>query len=232
MIRLLRNNLDYVAAMCAAEIGQDSNTTVTSVSSFLSSVYFADETLMRFFANARNGDQIATHLIERKRFVRHMIKTYPTYRRIEMYEVDAITRIVRQGRPHEQERAFHLLPSEIEEVLETILELVSANHGLQVFFTRKVVPLDYIVFGGCSHHVLIDIRTNYDYQTIQGLHVSDELDLATSLRHDADLLRLDANTIGDQTTICDLLQQGIHEWRDGRPDQVTCWPEMLRTDFS
>jgi hypothetical protein len=231
MIRLLRNNADYVAAMYATELEQAFDSSITSVSSFLSSVYFADETLVRFFANARDGNQIAAHLVERKCFVRRMIRSYTTYRRTEVYEVDAISRLIRQGRPHEQERAFHLLPSEIEGVLETMLELLSANSGIQISFTRKVVPLDYIVFGNSSHDVLIDIRANYDYQTIQGLHVTDDPDLATSLRHDAELLNVDATTIGDQATIRNLIQQGIAEWRDGKPDQLTYWPEMLRTDF-
>lgn len=231
-IKVLQNNVDYVSALHATEIAQQSDSNITTVASFLSSVYFPDETLNRFFANTKNGDQIATLLIERKQFVKSMILSDTPYTRVELYEIDAISRLVRQGRPHEQERSFHLLPSEIEEVLKTMLTLLAAGRKLTICFTRKVVPLDYCVFTNVRQDVLIDIRSNYDYQTIQGLHIHSELDFAAALRQDAELLRLDTTTTADRPTVCAFVSQALLNWQKGSSGyDAIAWPKMLKSGF-
>jgi hypothetical protein len=133
VISVLQNNIQYVAALCSAETQQLPNSEVVTVSSFLSSVYFPDDTLRRFFVNAKDGLQIAAMLIERKNCVKNRILYSPLYKRIEIYEVEAITRLIDQGRPHAQEREFHLLPTEIEDVLQTMLTLLGGGRSTEYF---------------------------------------------------------------------------------------------------
>jgi len=232
-IRVLRNNIDYVSALCATEIAQQPQSSVTTVSSFLSSVYFPDDTLRRFFANARDGAQIAQLLIERKQFVKARILSDTQYRRVELYEADAISRLVQQGRPHEQERAFHLLPSEIEDVLNEMLTLISAGDSLSINFTTKVVPLDYCVFSDVRNSVLIDIRSNYDYQTIQGLHVHSEFDFSADLRKEAELMQTDVTTTSNKYAVCAMISNALRSWCGTDPDiHAPTLPKMQKSDFT
>lgn len=218
-ISIFSNNLAYVESLLRVE---NQPGLLCSVSSFLSSTLFPDAALQRFFQTHPGGSEIARLLIERKALAIARQK----YQRREIYESSAFTEMIKQGLVHEQERSYRTTPRETIYVLEQTLSRVQSRQ-LTIAITAEIVPLVFIV--APEGEVLIDIRTNYSYQMIQGIAVSDA-EVTNAFHTEFERMWNGPSTLSDQALICDLIASALDQWRSGRTIDVSGWPEMKKTD--
>ena len=127
------------------------------------------------------------------------------------------------GRPHEQESGYHILPSEIKAVLRTLRDLVAQGDDFELAVTAEILPL---IFQCKNGTVLIDIRANYPYQTIQGLRITGEPATVAKFASEFERLWHASGTISDQAAVHHLLSLSLVDWEQTGRLRSGRWPAM------
>jgi hypothetical protein len=216
-VEVLRTNAEYVAALHKMELDRPEEP-LCSATSFLSSVYFPESALERFFRGEEEGKLMLELLLERQAHVRKA----RTQRR-EIYESQALTNLVISGKPHDQNFDYHVTPGELSETLEVLLETMGRDDPTLIGVTREVLPLVFQIKGG---DVLVDIRTNYHYQGIQGLLLTGETEALESFLDEFERLWSADETLSDQADLRARLEASLAGWKDAGTLSQARWPTM------
>lgn len=217
-VDVFATNASYVSAM--RELDLEPAVTPTLVAaSFISSLHFPASAIRRYFAPHPDGAQIADELLERQRATTWGVQA----RRRELYEAQALRNLVMMGRPHDQEPSYHVPPSEIRAVLGNLRSHLMTEQGFELAITPEVLPL---IFQCKNTTVLVDIRTNYAYQTIQGLRITDEPDALARFSSEFERLWNAPDTICDQSTVLDLISLSLEDWESTGRLGTGRWPDM------
>lgn len=218
-----KDNIDYVLKL--RDIEESNPEKLFSALSFISSTYFAENTIRKYYCKIDQlKAQIAEVLCERKRFRRDL---NPSLRIKEIYEVNAFRSIIEQGIVHNQDKLFRISPGEIIYALKEIVTELNKRHTFQLAITKEVLPFIFLLCPPSS--VLLDVRTNYEYQQIQGVFI-DDLSTYNAFKDEFDRIWRGKNTISDKQTIINLIENSIQDWERGRTVDLSLWPEMIETD--
>lgn len=196
---------EYAALLLRMEAAGPAS--IRFASSFLSSTYFSEKAIRRFYDTPHTRAPDACEAL----LLRRSLATAPSssVRRMELYESEAFTSILSQGVVHGQESAYRSRPSEIREVLETVLDRLRAPNPLEIAITTEVLPLVFAIYSPAT--VVIDIRTNYLYQRLQGLLLENEMDAIAVFTAEFTRLWDEAISTASSTTIIEWLQESLDQ---------------------
>jgi hypothetical protein len=218
-VTVFRSNLAYVKAMHSVDTGFAGQTT-RSAASFLSSIYFPQSSLARYFTVHASGHEIVELLLERKRVVIERAAHNP---RREIYEASALQHLILQGRPHDQNKSYFLTPREITATLRALLQVLVSEAPIEVAVTRQVLPLVFLLK---AENILIDIGPNYSYQGIQGLLISGESHASDQMRSEFENIWSSPDTISNQMEVRRLVELSLQDWETTGALATDRWPNM------
>ncbi len=222
-IRLIPNMLDYVTQITDLE-ENSGNTPIYSMLSFISSFHFPEFAISRYFRN-EDVAGVATNLISRRmKFLQHRA----TVERLEILEIDAIANLLRVGMPHASENNYRSFPSEIDSVLNSLIDSLKNYENYKLAFTIERIPF---VFHVCND-VIIDVKQNYNYQKIQGFHIKKESNLRKDIILFFEQQWTSSNTISDRSDVLDLLCKVREIWQSGKMKELEFLPNMIESDFN
>lgn len=217
-VGIYTSNADYVSALHEFDTAANA-APFLSVASFLSSVYFPESALVRFFRGHEREDEIVGNLLARQNHVRASESE-----RREIYEARALRDLIVRGEPHEQETSYHISPRELFTTLRALVEVIESDRPVEVGITSEIVPM---VFCINREEVLIDVRVNHPYQTIQGMRISDD-----ALARDAFVVEFERlwnakNTLTDQREILARIRGSLSDWESGDPLAAEHWDSCI-----
>jgi hypothetical protein len=224
-VTLLTSPTDYVATLAEIERRAGYGSSVL-VSSFLSSVYFPTSAITRYYAWQRTPPVgIVDTLLERQAQRHGQIATGV---RREIYEARCFIELIEEGLVHEQERSFRLTPSEIRATLGSVLDELQTYPSLEIGVTAEIVP---VVFAATApDHVLVDIRHNYSYQTLQGFLISSDESAYHGFLREFERLWASDTTITRREDVELLILKSLRQWQTGARLDTSHWPSMLRSE--
>lgn len=223
-IAVINNPADYVRALL--EIERTTSGPLLFAASFVSSIYFPEPAIRRFYGD-HNADcaGAAGMLIDRQRCAVSRRHSLP---RRELYEAQAFTSLLTLGIVHEQETRFRATPTEIKAVLRNIIEWSQAVGHCEIGITTEVLPLVFTL--ASPDTILIDIRTNYLYQRIQGIELRGEGAAFDAFRTEFDRLWASAITNRSTPSLQTLIETSLKQWEMGHDINIAMWPEMRHTE--
>jgi len=193
-----------------------------SALSFLSSLYFPDNTILKFYKKIDDSKlSIADVLLKRKR---KRTENIFNLERKEIYEATAFTGIIEQGIVHNQDTSFRISPIEIISTLKEIILQLETCQKFEIAITREIMPFVYLLSPPIT--VLIDVRSNYEYQQIQGILIEDSSPYEM-FYSDFQRIWASENTINSKDYIIQLIKDNILEWEFGRSINLDKWPKMI-----
>jgi hypothetical protein len=221
--RVYKNSKEYVDKLLSIE--EANSNCLFSALSFLSSLYFPDNTIRKFYNKIDNSKlSIADVLLERKR---KRNKNIINLERKEIYEITAFTGIIEQGIVHGQDTSFRISPIEIVSTLREITQQLETCPNFEIAITREIMPFVYLL--SPPKTVLIDVRSNYEYQQIQGILIEDSSPFET-FYSEFQRIWASENTINSKDYIMQLIKDNILEWECGRSINLDKWPKMIVND--
>ena len=219
--RIIGTPENYVSTLLAIE--RATSGPICIASSFLSSIYFPPSSLRRFYGGTGDDHSRACDILLTRRDV--AIQRRSAVARQELYEVDALRNMMVQGLVHEQESNYRIRPSELQRTLKSLLEWL-ASAPLEIALTTEVLPLVFTL--ATPSDVLIDIRANYLYQRIQGIHIHGDPRAFEILSSDFE--RLWATAAVGSAAARDLLARGLTQWQSGQEVDLSDWPRMRTSE--
>jgi hypothetical protein len=221
LVQILGSSAEQVQAVEAAE-KQHISGDLLMCSSYLSSVYFPDSAIQRYFGRGGGNEVlVGRRLAERRETWR---ATLPIGRR-ELYEAEAFTALIQDGIVHAQEPAFRLRPSEIVDTLTQVVSILDGYAKVQIAITSQVVPIVFVV---ASDLTVVDIRANYAYQPIQSILIRGQ-HAARQFTEAFDTLWHSTDTISDKYQVRSLLASAVSQWSTNGRLSVADWPLMRRS---
>lgn len=218
-----KQNYEYVSKLL--EIEKKSPKIIFSALSFISSVYFPEKTINKFYRKIDpEKEKIGSLLSDRKK-IRN--KSLRKMARKEIYEASAFTSIIEQGIAHEQDSSFRVFPFEIIDTLKEIQKQLQKYDAFEIAITREVLPFVFLLTP--SNTVLLDVRSNYEYQQIQGILIRDK-NTYSSFKDEFYRIWLSPNTINSKEYILNLIKDSINDWVSGSSIDLSKWPSMLNTN--
>jgi hypothetical protein len=213
----------YVDIMLQREMSTSES--ICFASSFISSIYFSEEAIQRYYQMSV-GDHSSTckNLMKRRSIA---ISNSRTIDRREVYESAAFTKFLSVGTVHAHESGYRSRPTEIEEVLQSILNWSKEINTLKIAITTEVLPTVFTIYS--STETLVDIRTNYLYQGIQGFYINDT---SSTIIFMEEFERLWRNAITEMTLedVLGLINENLNQWRNNDEIDLSKWPGMRDTD--
>ena len=221
--RVIKTPAEYVDVLLTCE--QCSAGPISFASSFVSSNYFSEEAIKRFYSTAAGNLADACNTLLQRRHVARLGATKVARR--EIYEAAAFTKLLTDGTVHTQDATYRNWPSEIESVLTEILRWSEELRTLRIAITTEVLPAVFAIYSPTV--TVIDIRTNYLYQQIQGFEIQDAG--ATQIfQEEFERLWQDAVGVLSPDDVLSLLSDSLAQWRKGATIDLSRWPRMRYTD--
>lgn len=221
--KVIKTPEEYVGALLEKE--ESFGGPLCFASSFISSIYFSEDAIRRFYAGGPgdHGAACAT-LLRRRQLAR--LRGDRTARR-EVYEAAAFTKFLADGTVHVQDSAYRNRPSEIESVVTEILHWVHERQTLRIAVTTEVLPIVFAIYSPAD--TVVDIRTNYLYQRIQGFEIK-STGATAAFQEEFERLWDEAITQMSTDDVMSLLAANLQQWREGSQIDLSQWPRMRQTD--
>ena len=222
-VSVYKKNYEYVSKLL--DIEKQSPINIYSALSFISSVYYPDQTINRFYRKIdHEKEKIGSLLCDRKKIRNESLERMA---RKEVYEASAFTNIIGQGVAHEQDLSFRVFPFEIIETLKEIHCQLKRYDNFEIAITREVLPFIFLLTP--PNTVLLDVRSNYEYQLLQGILIKD-MRAYSVVKEEFDRIWSSQDTITSKEHILNLIDNSINDWVKGKSIDLSKWPSMLNTN--
>lgn len=220
---VIKTPVEYVRTLLEKE--ERSMGPLCFASSFISSIHFSEDSIRRFYAVYKDEHAAAcAALIQRRALARQRASRV---QRREIYESSAFTKFLANGTVHTQDSAYRSRPSEIENVLTEILRWADELNTLHIAITTEVLPVVFTIYSPTE--TIVDIRTNYLYQKIQGFRIED-LVVTSAFQEEFERLWNSAVAEIQPSDVIDLLNESLAQWRAGDAIDLSKWPQMRHSD--
>ncbi len=214
-IRVLRTTADYISSLCGLE---SVSQTCLFAGSFLSSLYFPERTIRRYYESLGTPDRLAGELLLRRQ---EEFKA-GTGRRYELYESRVFFDLQSRGLVHVKEDTYRATPREIGASLREFVASVESGR-VSVAVTSEVLPYVFTVRPGFC--VLLDVKDNYSYQAVQGILVS-----CPETALELEECFWSVWEAAEDVSAIDLIVAGLDDWEQARSIDVSNWPRMRNSE--
>ncbi len=221
--RVIRTPKQYVEALLQKE--RVAAGPLCFASSFISSIYFNEEAIRRFYGASSDDHSSACDTLLKRRSV--AISNSAHVQRREIYESAAFTRFLVDGTVHAQDSKYRSRPSEIEAVLRSLLHWAADLGTLQIAVTTEILPVVFAIYSPTE--TIVDIRTNYLYQRIQGF-VIDNAESTAAFEEEFERLWEGALSEMASEDILALIAENLCQWQSNKQIDLSKWPRMRDTD--
>lgn len=205
-IKILRTMKDFVNHIESIEEEEDYETLFAS--SYFSSHLFPKSVLAKYFVKDMGTNETTRKVVDD--LWRRSKKIHANLKRVnyrEIYEIDALHDLCKNGLVHRQMPSFVITPKEIVGVLQATISLLQNSSKYQVAFCRGVLPFVFVVKSG--RNITIDVRNNFGYQRIQGFLI-DEPAIVTEFENEFWQIWNDETTTSDRNQVIKLLENKIY----------------------
>lgn len=221
--KVIRTPAQYVEALLQKE--RTAAGPLCFASSFISSIYFSEEAIRRFYGASSDDHSSACNTLLKRRSI--AISSSVHIQRREIYESAAFMKFLSEGTVHAQDSKYRSLPSEIETVLRSLLHWATGLGTLQIAVTTEILPVVFAIYSPTE--TIVDIRTNYLYQRIQGFSIDDAKSTAAFVE---EFERLWEGALTEMTSedVLTLIAENLRQWQNKEPVELLKWPRMRATD--
>lgn len=194
-------------------------------SSFISSIYFSEEAIRQFYMASSDDHLSACNTLLKRRSI--AISNSVHIQRREIYESAAFMKFLSEGTVHAQDSMYRSRPSEIETVLRSLLNWATDLGTLKIAVTTEILPVVFAIYSPAE--TIVDIRTNYLYQQIQGFSIDDAKSTAAFVE---EFERLWEGALAEMTSddVLTLIAENLSQWQNNESVELSKWPRMRATD--